>query len=106
MKEKIRQVLGWARDKLRPLSISSGAMKYVAWYALLIVFGCMLYLVSWCADWYILGRPNVIELRNFLHEIASAPWVAVIGFIAKTLIDKNKDGIPDEFEDKKGDDEK
>jgi hypothetical protein len=106
MKDKILQVLGWARDKLRPLFISGGAMKYIVWYAALIVASCTLYMVSWCADFYITGRPDMIELRAFLHEIVSNPWVVMIGFIAKALIDRNKDGIPDEFEDQKGDDQK
>ena len=28
MTEKLQRVIGWARDKLRPISISGGAMKY------------------------------------------------------------------------------
>ena len=106
MKEKILHALEWAQNKLRPLSISNGAMKYIVWYAVTIIVGCMLYMVSWCADWYIVGKPDLVELRYFLHEIASAPWIALIGFIAKALIDTNNDGIPDEFEDQKGTDEK
>ena len=49
-------------------------------------------------DWYDTGHPNLVELRNFLHEIASSAWVAVIGFIAKSFVDKDNDGIPDEYE--------
>jgi hypothetical protein len=74
-------------------------MHYILWYALLLVFCCTIYLAGWGVDWYICGKPNLPELRNFLHEIASTPWIAVIGFVGKALIDKDGDGIPDEFED-------
>ena len=74
-------------------------MKYIYWYALLIIFCCTVYLAGWGYEWYKNGMPNIVELRNFIHEIASAPWVAVVGFIGKALVDKNKDGVPDEFED-------
>ena len=98
MTEKLQRVIGWARDKLRPISISGGAMKYIVWYALLLMFCCTLYVWSWLCDWHDTGRPNLIELRNFLHEIASSAWVAVIGFVAKSFVDKDNDGIPDEYE--------
>lgn len=87
-----------AQIKLRSLSFSGGAMKYIIWYALLVMLGCMLYVAGWCADWYFSGKPDLVELRNFLHEIASAPWIALIGFIAKAFIDNNSNGVPDEYE--------
>ena len=74
-------------------------MKYICWYALLIIFCCTIYLAAWIYKWYITKTPDIVELRNFIHEIASSPWVAVVGFIGKALVDKNKDGVPDEFED-------
>lgn len=98
MTEKILQALELARSKLCQFRFSRGAMQYVVLYAALIAVGCLLYLAGWCAEWSTTGKADVPELRAFLHEIASAPWIAVIGFIAKALIDKDGDGIPDEFE--------
>ena len=103
---KIMQVMKWVQDKIRSPSVHQGAMHYILWYALLLVFCCTIYLTGWCVDWYVSGKPNLPELRNFLHEIASTPWIAVIGFIGKAFIDKDNDGIPDEFEETKGNDEK
>lgn len=90
----------WVQNKIRSPNITKGAMRYIVWYALLLVFCCTIYLTGWCVDWYVSGVPNLPELRNFLHEIASSSWIAVIGFVAKALVDKDNDGIPDEFEDK------
>lgn len=98
MKEKILSFIRLAQSKVNLLTISKGAMRYIVWYALLLVFCCALYVASWGVDWYQNGKPNVVEMRFFLHEIASTAWVAVIGFIAKSLVDTDNDGIPDEFE--------
>ena len=98
MTEKILEYLKLAREKLGQLRVSHDALRYVLLYALLIVLGCLLYLTGWCATWYATGKPDVAELRQFLHEIASAPWIAVIGFIARAMVDKDGDGIPDELE--------
>lgn len=78
-------------------------MRYVVSYAALVAGCCLLYVVAWCVDWHVTGKPDMQELRQFLHEIASAPWIALIGFVARAFIDKDKDGIPDEFEDRKDD---
>jgi hypothetical protein len=102
MKEKILAFI----KNIKVPNISQGAMRYIMWYALLLVFCCTIYLIGWTSDWYIYGKPNLAELRSFLHEIASSSWVAVIGFIAKALIDKDDDGIPDEFEDENKDNNK
>ena len=98
MINKIKQVMKWAQTKLRPFSFSGGAMKYIVWYALLLVFCCTLYVWSWLADWRQAGRPDMPQLLNFIHEIASASWVAVIGFVAQAFVDKDNNGIPDEYE--------
>lgn len=99
MKEKVLSFIQSMISKVNIPSISNKAMRYIIWYALLLVFCCMLYIGSWCVDWYINGKPNVIEMRNFLHEIASTPWIAVIGFICKSLIDRDNDGIPDNIKE-------
>lgn len=98
MTEKIMQALKLAQDKLCQLRISTGPMKYVFWFAVIVVICCGLYIAGWCAEWYLDGRPNLPEMRLFLGVITSSAWVAAMAFIAKMLVDKDKDGIPDELE--------
>jgi hypothetical protein len=73
----------------------NSSMKYVEWYALLLVFCCFIYIIGWLIKWYISGIPDLVEFRAFIHEIASNNWVVIIGFVCTYLIDKDKDGIPD-----------
>lgn len=96
---------------MRSLNFSAEAMRYIVWYAAMLVICCTVYLIAWFCRWEMDGKPDLSELRAFLHEIASSPWVAAIGFIGKSFVDKDGDGIPDEFEQKneqgkKGTDEK
>ena len=91
-----------AKEYVAGMNFNSGAMRYILWYAGLLGLCCGLYLVAWVIDWWVQGAPDMKQLLAFLHEVASASWVAVIGFVCKGLVDSNGDGIPDEFE-KKGD---
>lgn len=87
-----------AKNYVDNMNFSTGAMKYILWYAGLLVLCCALYIIAWGADWFIHGKPDMKQLLAFLHEIASASWVAVIGFIAKSLVDRDGNGVPDDFE--------
>ncbi len=98
IKKLLRDSWGLVRDKLNQVSFPIGSMRYIIGYAVLVAGCCLLYVVAWCIDWYTTGKPDMQELRQFLHEIASAPWIALLGFVARVFIDKDKDGIPDEFE--------
>lgn len=82
----------------KTLKFKSGAMRYILGYAALLVISCILYLLAWGTDWYVHGEPDMKQLLAFLHEIASTSWVAVIGFVASSLVDRNNDGIPDNIE--------
>ena len=85
-------------------------MRYITWYALTIVVCVGAYLTAWGYDWYrhldTDTPPNLEELRAFLHEIASGAWIAVIGFLAKSFIDNNHNGIPDQYEQETTGDDK
>ena len=111
MKDKLLQFLEFIRTKVN-LQQSQEAMRFIIWYALLLVICCLFYVFGWGFDWYKSGVPNLPELRSFLHEIASSPWIAVIGFIAKAMVDNDNDGLPDIYESneeaksQKGNDEK
>lgn len=96
--ERIQKWISKAKDYIQNMSFSGGAMRYIVFYAVLLMACCLLYIGGWAVMWYIDGRPNLKEMLSFLHEIAGASWVAVVGFVAKALVDKNNNGIPDEYE--------
>lgn len=91
-----------AKAYVQSMNFSNGAMRYILWYAALLVLCCFLYLIAWCAEWISTGQAKLKELLDFLHEVASASWIAVVGFICKGLVDSDNNGVPDEFERKRG----
>ena len=94
----IRKWISKIKNYADNLDFSGGAMRYIVFYAVLLMACCLLYIGGWAVIWYIDGRPDLKEMLSFLHEIAGASWVAVVGFVAKALVDKNNNGIPDEYE--------
>lgn len=97
MKEKL---LAWMEKLLEktPKTIKKAAMRYIMWYAFFLAFCAGLYVVMILADWYVAGRPDLGEMRQFLSTMLSGAAVAAIGFCARWLIDRNDDGVPDEAE--------
>jgi amino acid permease len=93
-----------ARKKVDSLSFASKSMKYISLYALLLIVCCMFYLTGWAFIWFFTGEPHLESLLKFIHEIASASWIAVIGFVAQAFVDKNNNGIPDQYEKEKEED--
>ena len=69
-------------------------------YALLLLFCCLLYVSGWIFEWVADGRPNLPEMRMFLSSITGIAAVAAVTFVAKSVIDMNGNGIPDDFEEK------
>lgn len=76
-------------------------MKYISGYALLLILCVGIYLVMICADWYTAGRPNLPEMRQFISTVVSGGFVAAVSFACKYLVDANHNGIPDENEKEK-----
>lgn len=81
-------------------TMTTPIMKWIAWYVGIILLSTFLYLVGWCVLWFIHGKPDIIELRAFLHEIVSAPWIAMVGAVAQYFVDKDNNHIPDILEKK------
>ena len=98
---KVSQWLRRGKKYLHSLTKSRAAMRYIVWYAAMIVICVMIYVAAWLYDWNIKTQPDLVELRNFLHEISGAAWIAVIGFLAKSFIDRDENGIPDQYEEEK-----
>jgi hypothetical protein len=94
-------------SKLPSLNPTHASMKYIVWYAVMLVFCCSIYIMAWFCEWYITGKPNEAEMLQFLHEVASAGWIAVVGFCAKSFVDRNNNDIPDSLEnDREGGEDK
>ena len=98
---KISKWIKKGKKYLRGLTKSHAAMRYIVWYAAMLVICCSIYVGAWIYDWNNTTKPDLVELRNFLHEISGAAWIAVIGFLAKSLIDRDNNGIPDQYEEEK-----
>lgn len=79
-------------------------MKWVLWYMCIVVIAVMLYFAGWLFLWYFNGQPDIVELRSFIDDVVSAPWVAMIGVVAQYFVDKNHDDIPDILEQERKDD--
>lgn len=97
---KLSQWVKKGKKYLRNITKSHAAMRYIVWYAALLVVCCMIYVSAWIYDWRMGAKPDLVELRNFLHEVSSAAWIAVVGFLAKSFIDRDENGIPDQYEEK------
>lgn len=99
---KISDWIKAACGKLPSLCGTSESMVVVwlfwsAWVSLFLLF-----VASYCGNWYESGKADLPALTAFLQTNIGPAAIAAIGFLGKALIDKDKDGIPDEFEEKKG----
>lgn len=100
MAAKIR---GWLESLLAsiPATAPEAAMRYIVWYAFFLALCAVLDVAMLLADWWIAGRPNLAEMRQFLGTMLSGAAVAAVGFCARWLVDKNGDGVPDEAEEER-----
>ena len=69
---------------------------------LLIIGSILLYLAAWTWLWAVLGRVDLPALNMLLQTLTGVSFIAAIGFIGKSLVDEDEDGVPDEWEKKEG----
>lgn len=98
----IKKAREWLESLLAsiPSTAPAAAMRYIVWYAFFLALCAMLDVVMLLADWWIAGKPNLAEMRQFLSTMLSGAAVAAIGFCARWLVDKDGNGVPDEAEEK------
>lgn len=65
---------------------------------LLIIGSVVLYLASWCWLWRAKGQVDLSALNALIQTTTSMAFIAAIGFIGKSLIDADGDGVPDPWE--------
>lgn len=62
---------------------------------LLIIGSIFLYLAAWMWLWWVKNHVDLPALNMLIQTITSMAFVAAIGFIGKSLIDADGDGVPD-----------
>ena len=67
---------------------------------LLIIGSVCLYLAGWVWVWAFQRRVDLPALNMLLQTLTGASFIAAIGFIGKGLIDEDRNGIPDEWQNK------
>ena len=73
---------------------------------LLIIGSIFLYSAGWIWLWAVLGRVDLPALNMLLQTLTGVSFIAAIGFIGKSLVDDDEDGVPDEWEKEKETEEK
>ena len=96
------------QDALLKLMGSVGRMKVkglpralVIVLMLLIIGSVCLYLAGWVWVWAFQRRVDLPALNMLLQTLTGASFIAAVGFIGKSLIDDDGDGIPDDWKDEK-----
>ena len=69
---------------------------------LLIIGSVCLYLAGWVWVWAFQRRVDLPALNMLLQTLTGASFIAAVGFIGKSLIDDDGDGVPDDWEKKEG----
>lgn len=66
---------------------------------LLIIGSIILYLSGWVWLWAFQGRVELPALNMLIQTLTGVSFIAAIGFIGKSLVDNNGDGIPDPWQE-------
>lgn len=82
----------------KPLEISR-LMVYA--FRGMLLLCVLLFILGWLSLWEKTGTPALSEMTKFIGEVTSASFIAAIGFFGKALVDKDGDGVPNEFENRK-----
>ena len=67
---------------------------------LLIIGSVLLYVAGWILLWAIQKKVELPALNQLIQTLTGASFIAAIGFIGKGLIDEDRNGIPDEWQNK------
>lgn len=68
---------------------------------LLIIGSIVLYLSGWVWLWAFQGKVDLPALNMLIQTLTGVSFIAAIGFIGKSLVDNDGDGIPDQWQGKK-----
>jgi biotin transporter BioY len=65
---------------------------------LLIIGSIILYLSGWVWLWAFQGRVDLPALNMLIQTLTGVSFIAAIGFIGKSLVDDDGDGVPDPWQ--------
>lgn len=107
MLDKIKKIYTTLKGTVPAIKLSGSPSGFVRTFATIMIFSILLYLslfiLAVFADYKVeLVLKSLIRLEVFIPIIAGAAVVTAVSSIGKLLIDKNKNGIPDAFEDEEG----
>lgn len=96
--KKIQNILIESLAKIDGFQIK-GMPRIMVYLFLFIVLLCLvLFIGAWCTAWYRSGSADLSIMIQFVNAVTSASFIAAVGFFGKALVDKDDNGIPDEFE--------
>ena len=73
---------------------------------LLLIGSIVLYLSGWVWLWAFHSKVDLPALNQLIQTLTGVSFIAAIGFIGKSLVDDNGDGIPDQWQGGKENDER
>ena len=100
--KKLQKVLLNILGSLGRMKVRGLPRALVIVLMLLIIGSIFLYWAGWIWLWAVLGRVDLPALNMLLQTLTGVSFIAAIGFIGKSLVDEDEDGVPDEWEKKEG----
>ena len=89
--------LKFALTKIDDFKIQCAARWVIYLFVALLMCCIALFILGRIYTWKNTGIISLGDMSAFIDEITSVSFVAAIGFFDKALVDKDGDGIPDEF---------
>ena len=96
--KKLQKVLLNILGSLGRMKVRGLPRALVITIMLLIIGSVLLYLVSWCWLWWLKGQVDLPALNMLLQTLTGVSFIAAVGFIGKSLVDDDGDGVPDDWE--------
>ena len=95
-KDALSRLTGTAKSKIDGMKqpIKWVVFLYFGMVALLV----LTYFTAWLYQWYG-GEVALGDLLSLIREMTGGGMIAFITFIAGCMVDTDKDGIPDQFEE-------
>lgn len=98
MLEKIQNACIKALSKVDELEIRGMPRVMVYLFLFIVIFCLLLFLAAWIWQWHDTGNAELSILIQFVNAITSVSFIAAVGFFGRAMLDKDDNGIPDEFE--------
>jgi hypothetical protein len=96
--KKIQNMLVVALSKTDKLQIRGMPRVMVYLFLLLVIICMLLFMAAWSWQWNTTGKADLSIMIQFITAITSVSFIAAVGFFSKAMVDKDNDGIPDEWE--------